>query len=86
MKWVVREENPKPDNYIAVVLTETIKKLQIESQAHSIYHDGDEALARARKLRDRFGVRLIRIFRSESHSDTDEILEHGMIRQGNLAD
>lgn len=68
MKWVVLEENPKPDNYIAVVLTETMKKLKIESQAHSVYNDGDEALARARELRDRFGVRLIRIFHSESHS------------------
>lgn len=68
MKWVVLEENPKPDNYIAVVITETMKKLKIESQAHSVYNDGDEALARARELRDQFGVRLIRIFHSESHS------------------
>lgn len=68
MKWVVLEGNPKPDNYIAVVLTETMKKLKLESQAHSVYNDGDEALARARELRDQFGVRLIRIFHSDSHS------------------
>ena len=68
MKWVVLEENPKPDNYIAVVLTETMKKLQIQSRAHTVYENGDEALARARQLRDQFGVRIIRIFLSESHS------------------
>ncbi|WP_276373905.1 hypothetical protein [Chryseolinea sp. H1M3-3] len=68
MKWVVLEENPKPDNYIAVVLTDTTKKVQIESRAHSVYDDGDEALARARQLRDQFGVHMIRIFRSESYS------------------
>jgi len=68
MKWVVLEENPKPDNYIAVVLTETMKKLQIQSRAHTVYDDGDEALARARQLRDQYGVRMIKIFHSESHS------------------
>lgn len=67
MKWIVIEENPKPDNYIAVVLTETVKKLRIESRAHSVYDDGEEALARARKLRDQFGVPVIRIFHNESH-------------------
>jgi hypothetical protein len=70
MKWVVLEENPKPDNYIAVVRTDTMKKLQIQSRAHTVYDDGDEALARARQLRDQFGVCIIRIFHSESHSIT----------------
>jgi len=68
MKWVVIEENPKPDNYIAVVVTEAMRKLKIESQAHSVYDNVDEALARARELRTQYGVRLIRIFQSESHS------------------
>jgi hypothetical protein len=46
MKWIILEEDPKPDNYIAVVITETIRKMKIEAQAHSVYRDGDEALAR----------------------------------------
>jgi hypothetical protein len=66
MKWVVLEEDPKLDNYIAVIITETIKK--IEAQAHSVYRDGDEALARARQLRDQYGVKMIRIFNTENHS------------------
>lgn len=68
MKWVVIEENPKPDNYIAVVLTEAVKKLRIESRAHSVHSDGERALARARELRDQFGVRMIKVFHSESES------------------
>jgi len=68
MKWVVFEEDPKLDNYIAVVITEAIKKLKIESQAHSVYSDGDKALARARQLRDQYGVKMIRIFNNENHS------------------
>jgi hypothetical protein len=67
MKWVVFEEDPKPDNYIAVVITETGKKLKIEAHAHSCYSDGDEALARARQLRNQYGVNVIRIFNNENH-------------------
>jgi hypothetical protein len=68
MKWIVLEEDPKPDNYIAVVITETIRKMKIEAQAHSVYRDGDEALARARQLREQYGVKMIRIFNNENHS------------------
>jgi hypothetical protein len=68
MKWIVLEENPKPDNYIAVIITEEMKRLRIESQAHSVYNDSDKALARARQLRDQFGVRMIRVFQNDGYS------------------
>lgn len=70
MKWIVLEENPKPDNYIAVVIAEKDTRLKIENQAHSVFLDGDLALARARVLREQFGVRMIRLFHMESHSTT----------------
>jgi len=66
MKWIVLEENPMRDNYIAVVLAATFKKLKIESRAHSVYSTCDEAMARARQLRSQFGVQTIRIFNSDS--------------------
>lgn len=66
MKWVVLEENPKADNYIAVVVTEQ-NKLRVETLAHSVFERADDAMARARALREKFGVHTIRIFRSESH-------------------
>jgi hypothetical protein len=65
MKWVVVEENPKPDNYIVVILTDTTRKLHLQARAHTVYDDGDRALARARQLRDQFGVRIIRIFQND---------------------
>ena len=66
MKWIVFEENPRPDNYVAVIITEPMKKLKIEALPHSVFSDGDEALAKARQLRDHYGVKMIRIFQSES--------------------
>lgn len=68
MKWVVLETNPKRDDYVAVVLTERSKKLQIEKEPHSIFSDGDKAMERARELRDLYGVKSIRVFHSDSQS------------------
>lgn len=68
MRWIVIEENPRPDNYVAVVITDKVRKLSIENHAHSVYDDGEKALARARAVADQFNVRKIRIFHSESHS------------------
>ncbi len=67
MKWVVLEENPKPNDFIAIVLTDKMKKLKIENQMHSVFTNGDEAMIRAREVRDIFGVTMIRIFRSEGY-------------------
>lgn len=65
MKWIVIEENPKPDNYIAVVLTEKPTPMKIEQQAHSVFEDGSKAIERARQLREQYGVRIIRVFHSD---------------------
>jgi hypothetical protein len=68
MKWVVLEEDPKPDEYIAIMVTDEIRKLQLEQKAHSIFSTSDEAVRRARIVRDLFGVKTIRIFHWESYS------------------
>lgn len=68
MKWIVIEENPKPDDYIAIMVTDDIQKLQIEEKAHSVFHTGDEAMRRAKELKKCFGVKATRIFQWESHS------------------
>lgn len=70
MKWIVLEENPKPDNYIAVVLAENEKRLQLQNRPHSVFADRDLALTRAQELRAFFGVRSIRVFQSEGCSYT----------------
>lgn len=39
MKWIVLEENPKPDNYIAILAAEEDRRLQIEkSHAPFLIH------------------------------------------------
>lgn len=66
MKWIVIEENPKPDNYIAVVVTDKPIRMKIERQAHSVFKNADMALERARELRKEYGVKTIKIFHYES--------------------
>jgi hypothetical protein len=62
MKWIVLEENPTADQYVAVVVADQAKKLKIELKPHSVHASGEAALVRARALRDAFGVPAIKIF------------------------
>lgn len=68
MKWVVIEDNPKPDEYIAIMVTDENRKLQLQGKTSSTFSNADDAMNRARALRDAFGVRMIRIFHFESYS------------------
>lgn len=68
MKWIVLEENPMPDNYIAVLATEPDRKLMFERQPHSVFDSIDAAMERARELRRRYNVRSIRLFQPEGYS------------------
>ena len=69
MKWIVLEENPKPDEYIAVIMvTDKHQRLQLQGKASSTFLNGEDAMNRARELRDFFGVKMIRVFHWESHS------------------
>ncbi|MBY0434468.1 MAG: hypothetical protein K2U26_10195 [Cyclobacteriaceae bacterium] len=68
MKWVVLEENPKPDNYIAVMVVNEERSLLLEKKPCSVFMQGEPAMERARMLRDQFKVRSIRVFHWEGHS------------------
>lgn len=68
MKWIVLEENPKPDQYIAVIAVDEERFLRIESKPCSKFLTNDEALVRARQLKDKFKVKSIRIFYMEGNS------------------
>jgi hypothetical protein len=68
MKWIVLEENPKPDQYIAIIAADEERYLKIEGKPCSIFRTSDDALVRARELRTIFNVRNIRIFFIEGHS------------------
>jgi hypothetical protein len=68
MKWIVIEENPKPDNYIAVIATEPDRKLKIEKKPCSVFQSLERAMSRARELREQYKVRNIRLFQQEGTS------------------
>jgi hypothetical protein len=48
MKWIVLEENPQPDNYIAVMVAEENRVLRAESKPCAIFKSSDEAILHAR--------------------------------------
>ena len=68
LKWIVLEEDPKPDNYIAIMETEMDRKLQLEKKNCSIFTSCNEAMIRARELRSLYKVTNIRLFRQEGIS------------------
>jgi hypothetical protein len=62
MKWIVLEENPTLDQYIAVMVTDDSKVLRRENKPCSIFKTSEEAMHRARQLREEFKVSSIKIF------------------------
>jgi hypothetical protein len=70
MKWIVLEENPRPDNYIAIMAAEEDRKLQIEKKPCSIFDSCDKAMYRARELRQKYKVSSIRLFQQDGVSVT----------------
>jgi hypothetical protein len=68
MKWIVLEEDPKPDQYIAVIAVEEKRFLKIESKPCSKFLTCDEALVRARQLSKMYSVKSIRMFYLEGNS------------------
>jgi hypothetical protein len=68
MKWIVLEENPKPDLYIAIIAVDDGRFVEVEKKPCSVFKTNEEALIRARELRSFFNVRNIRIFFVDGHS------------------
>ncbi len=68
MKWIVLEENPQPDNYIAVMVAEESRVVLAESKPCATFKYSHEAMLHARQLREQYKIRNIRIFYMESGS------------------
>ena len=68
MKWIVLEENPMPDNYIAIMAAEESRVLQLEKKPCSIFDTCDKAMDRARELRQKYKVPNIRLFHQDGVS------------------
>jgi hypothetical protein len=66
MKWLVIEDNPKPDKYVAILA------YHIYPQAvnFSEHHNFDAALNRARNLVKKYNARHVRIFFQDKPSVT----------------
>ncbi len=62
MKWIVLKENPQPDNYIAIMVAEEGRTLQVESKPCTTFKSSHEAIDYARLLREQYKVMNIRIF------------------------
>ncbi len=69
MKWIVLEESPKPDEYIVVLEVDEERFLKIERKPCSKFLTREEAINRARQLKNKFDVMSIRIFYIEGNSD-----------------
>jgi hypothetical protein len=65
MKWIVIEEDPRPDQYIAVL---PASAKHPTARDYSLHDSIAEALERARQLRDKYRLNSIRLFQQGSHS------------------
>lgn len=66
MKWIVLEENPLQDQYIAVMVAEENKILRIENKPCSIFKTSEEAMSRARQLREQYKIHSIKVFYADA--------------------
>ncbi|MFM7853441.1 MAG: hypothetical protein ACKO96_16355 [Flammeovirgaceae bacterium] len=67
MKWIVIKEDPKPDQYIPVIVTDENKFLGIEKRPCYVFKTSEEAMNQARALRKEFNVTSIRIFYTDTN-------------------
>ncbi len=69
MKWVVLEDNPKPDNYIGVIMLGDGQPINInKNTAYTVFFNRQAAISRALELKRRYEVKGIRIFYPEGNS------------------
>jgi hypothetical protein len=60
--WLIDEEDPKPDPYIAILVCEREFMERANKKAYKICHDAKEALHNATELKKKYAVKQIRIF------------------------
>ncbi len=70
VKWIVLEDDPKPDNYIAIMVADETRILIAQRRPCSIYTNDKDAIERARQLRVLFGAKHIRVFHIDGHSES----------------
>ncbi|MFP4090869.1 MAG: hypothetical protein ACLFUB_19340 [Cyclobacteriaceae bacterium] len=64
MKWLVIEDNPKPDKYVAILAYH----IQPQAVRFSEHQNFEAALKRARNLMNNYGVKSIRVFYQDKPS------------------
>ena len=70
MKWIVIEEDPRPDNYIPILVADEMRILKAQSKPCSVFTNDKDALERARQLRTLYGAKHIRIFHIDGRSES----------------
>ncbi len=70
VKWIVLEEDPKPDNYIAIMVTDEARKLKIQRGVCSIFEENYAAISHAKWLCKQHKVKNIRVFYIDGYSET----------------
>ncbi|WPP52032.1 hypothetical protein [Catalinimonas niigatensis] len=60
--WLVDEEDPRPDQYIAILICENEMIERANKKAYKKCHNAKEALSTASELKKKYGVKQIRIF------------------------
>lgn len=67
-KWIVLEDNPMPDTYIPVMLVDDIQAQKLQQKC-ALFTTSQDAMNHARELQKKFGVKNIRFFYLEGHSE-----------------
>jgi len=70
LKWIVLEDNPKPDDYVAIMIQHKDEQPTLdEGKTYSVFSERHSAISRALEIKDLFRVRKIRIFYPDGHSE-----------------
>lgn len=68
MVYLVQNENPRPDSYIAIFIRSSLKELE-DRNRYEIFRSRNKAVERAEKLAEKFSVQTIRLFHEEGYSE-----------------
>ena len=71
MVYIVYDENPKPENYVAIFARKAVKRDEFRRKDMiRTFQSLEEAIAFANTLKLKYGVSHIRVFYEEGHSQT----------------
>jgi len=68
MVFFVAEEDPKPDNYIAIFVRKSREKDFDGKERFKLFASQEKALVFAQQLKEKYGISTIRLFYEEGHS------------------